>query len=209
MPFTQRSSAWTAERIDKLAREEIQQLAANARTLGALEVAALCDAALAARPKGRGASAAGGAKRRHLVSRSKAFEARGVYLQDARTSWGGVRKSDGTVVLTLWADAVKSRDGGCAYLLWAPNVDGAHPWSDSAGGRERLEHCRLALAGAAAEALLVFGERLEGHAPEEKARSVHGVDPQAVVRFTVEKQGEEYWAVWGKKTGGADGIANN
>jgi hypothetical protein len=35
--------------------------------------------------------------------------------------------------------------------------------------------------------------------PEDKARSVHGVDPETVLRFKVEKRGEEYWAVWGKK----------
>jgi hypothetical protein len=28
---------------------------------------------------------------------------------------------------------------------------------------------------------------------------VHGVDPETVLRFKVEKQGDEYWAVWGKK----------
>src|SRR6267143_1346904 len=53
--------------------------------------------------------------------------------------------------------------------------------------------------GAGAEGLLVFGERLDGHLPEERARSVHGVDPETVLRFKVEKQGDEYWAVWGKK----------
>src|SRR6267142_4095185 len=132
-------------------------------------------------------------------ARGAAFEARGVYLENSRTSWGGVRKSDGVVVLGLWADAVKARDGGCLCLLWAPNVDGSHPWSDSASGQDRLRHCRLAMQGAAAEGLLVFGERLEGHAPEEKARSVYGVDPETVVRFQVEKHGEQYWAVWGKR----------
>ena len=44
-------------------------------------------------------------------------------------------------------------------------------------GQERLKHCRLVMAGAAAEGLLVFGERLEGHMPEEKARSV----PQSIL----------------------------
>jgi hypothetical protein len=49
------------------------------------------------------------------------------------------------------------------------------------------------------EGLLVYGEALDGHLPEDKARSVHGVDPETVLRFKVEKRGEEYWAVWGKK----------
>ena len=62
------------------------------------------------------------------------------------------------------------------------------------------------MAGAAAEGLLVFGERLEGHMPEEKARSVHGVDPQTVVHFKVEKRGEQYWAIWGKRTNGAPRV---
>jgi hypothetical protein len=110
-----------------------------------------------------------------------------------------VRRSDGTVVFGMWADAVQSRDGGCACLLWTPKSEGAHRWSDSPAGRERLRHCQLALAGAGAEGLLVYGERLEGHAPEEKARSIHGVDPQTVVRLRVEKRGEEYWAVWGAR----------
>jgi len=28
---------------------------------------------------------------------------------------------------------------------------------------------------------------------------VHGVDPETVLRFKVEKQADEYWAVWGKE----------
>jgi hypothetical protein len=103
------------------------------------------------------------------------------------------------VVLSLWADAVQSRDGGCGYLLWAPNVGGARPWSDTASGQERLKHCQLGLERDGAEGLLVYGETLDGYLPEDKARSVHGVDPETVLRFKVEKHGEEYWAVWGKK----------
>jgi hypothetical protein len=62
------------------------------------------------------------------------------------------------------------------------------------------------MEGAAAEGLLVLGEKLEGHVPEEKARTVYGVDPQTVVRFKVEKRGEQYWAVWGKRTNGAPRV---
>jgi hypothetical protein len=66
--FTQRSSDWTAERIDKLERAEIEQLRSNAVNLGEEGVAALCDAALAARPKTRrGASAKVAAVRRKAV----------------------------------------------------------------------------------------------------------------------------------------------
>ena len=182
--------------------QEIQQLRANAGNLGEQDVVTLCDEALRALPKGgatRNLALAKNGKARRLISRGKAFEARGVHLDDARGSWGGVRSSDGVVVMSLWADAVKSRGGACNYLLWAPNVDGARPWSDTPSGQERLKHCQLALEGAGAEGLLVFGERLDGHLPEERARSVHGVDPETVLRFKVEKQGDEYWAVWGKK----------
>jgi len=199
---SRRSPAWTRERVDNLSKQEIQQLRTNAGDLGERDVVALCDEALRSLPKAggkRNLALAKNAKARRLIARGKAFEARGVYLTDVRGSWGGVRKSDGMVVMSLWADAVKSRNGACNYLLWAPNVDGARPWSDTASGQERLKHCQLALEGAGAEGLLVFGERLDGHLPEERARSVHGVDPETVLRFKVEKHGEEYWAVWGKK----------
>lgn len=196
--FGSRADEWPRERIVQLERDEIEQLRANALALGESEIAEVCDAVLATRgERGRGA-AASRAKAKRLVSRSAAFEARGVYLHNLRTSWGGVRRSDGTVVFGIWADAVKSRDGGCACLLWQPN-GGSHPWSDSPAGRERLKHCELAVASTGAEGLLVYGERLAGHAPEEKARSIHGVDPHTVVQLRVVKQGEEYWAVWGAR----------
>lgn len=201
-----RAPDWTRERIDQLSKQEIEHLRDNAARLGVGAVAALCDEALKARPwvaaKRRGAAGAP-TQARHLISRRKAFEARGVYLQDTRGSWSGVRKSDGAVVMTLWAGAVQSGDGGCSHLLWAPNVDGSRPWSDMAAGKERLEHCRLALERGGAEGLLVYGEGLDGHLPEDKARSVRGVDPETVVHFQVEQRGDEYWAVWGKKADAA------
>lgn len=201
-----RAPDWTRERIDQLSKQEIEHLRDNAERLGVSAVAALCDEALKARPwvaaKRRGAAGAP-TQARHLISRRKAFEARGVYLQDTRGSWSGVRKSDGAVVMTLWAGAVQSGDGGCSHLLWAPNVDGSRPWSDMAAGKERLEHCRLALERGGAEGLLVYGEGLDGHLPEDKARSVRGVDPETVVHFRVEQRGDEYWAVWGKKADAA------
>jgi hypothetical protein len=209
--FTQkRPSAWTGERIGQLDRNEIEQLRANAMSLGEQVVVALCDEALTVLPKAGGKDArvpAGLAKARRLISRGKAFEARGVYLVDPRSSWSGVRKSDGMVVMSLWADAIKLRDGACNYLLWAPNSNGARPWSDSVAGRERLAHCRLVAEGKTSEGLLVYGEALAGHIPEDKARSVHGVDPEAVLHFTVEKHGEEYWAVWGRKASAAAGAS--
>ena len=120
-------------------------------------------------------------------------------LQDPRTSWSGVRKADGMVVMALWQAAVQSIDGGCVCLLWSPNTDGTRPWSESAAGRERLEHCKLALERGTAEGLLVHGELLEGRLPEDRARTVLGIDAETVVRFEVELRGREYWATWGKK----------
>ena len=200
--FPGQTNEWTRERVERLRKPEIEQLRDNAGKLGAQEVVVLCEEALRTLPKGgaRGAKGSRPSKRpRRLISRIRAFEARGVFLQDARLSWGGVRKSDGAVVLGLWADAIESADGSCSYLLWAPNADGSRPWSEKAGGRERLEHCKLAAESGHAEAILVYGERLDGYIPEDRTRSVHGVDPETVVNFKVERRGEEYWAVWGRK----------
>jgi hypothetical protein len=196
------ASEWTIERIARLRKQEVAQLRINAGTLGESGVVALCDEVLRARPKAggrRSGKLAGPLKRRRrLIPRGRAFEARGVWLTDARTSWSGVRKSDGAVVITIWADAIDSAGGGCSYLLWAPNANGSRPWSDKPAGKERLEHCKLAMKGSA-EALLVYGERLDGYLPEDKARSVHGVDPETVLQLKVEQRGDEYWAVWGRK----------
>jgi hypothetical protein len=64
---------------------------------------------------------------------------------------------------------------------------------------ERLEHCKLAVERGGAEGLLAYGERLEGHLPEDKARTVLGVDADTVLRFKVEKRGKEFWATWGRR----------
>jgi hypothetical protein len=136
---------------------------------------------------------------RHLIARIKAFEARGVYLQDVRTSWGGIRKADGKVVIALWADGVETAEGGCRYLLWSPNVDGSRPWSDKAAGRERLEHCKRAVELGSAEGLLVYGVGLAARLPEDKAQAIHGIDADTVLTFQVEKVGQDFWANWGKK----------
>jgi len=198
-----RGAAWSLERIAQLSAREIKQLRENAERLNEHDVAALCSEALKkadprseARERSRSASRADA---RRLIARTRAFEARGVWLQDPRTSWGGVRKSDGTVVMALWADSIESADGGCSYLLWAPNIEGSRPWSDEAAGRERLDHCKRALAQGSAEGLLVYGERSTAHIPEHKAFAVHGVDRNIVVIFQVEMRGAEFWATWGKK----------
>lgn len=194
---------WTSERIERLTTAEVRQLRANAEVLGKVAVLALCDEALSRRPKralGHGAARKRIPDDSHLVSRGKAFETRGVTLQNPRWSWGGVRRSDGAVIMTIWADAVQTSDGTCSYLLWAPNVNGSRPWSDKPGGRERLEHCRLAFAHGAAEGLLVYGERLRGKLPEDSASTVRGADPNTVLHFRVVRRGEEFWATWGERS---------
>jgi hypothetical protein len=199
-----RAAEWTLERIGRLTVGDIKQLRENAERLNEPEVAALCSQALKeARPRGAArvpGKRTPGTKARHLIARIKAFSARGVSLQYPRTSWGGVRKSDGTVVLALWAEAIESADGGCRYRLWAPNLDGSQPWFDTPSGRERLEHCKRAMELGRAEGLLVYGQRLAGHLPEDKAHAVHGVDAETVLVFEVEQRGAEFWASWGRKT---------
>ena len=196
-----RSDDWTLERIAQLSVQDIKQLRANAERLNESGVAALCSEALAKRRERVPAARKSGAttKPRHLVPRSRAFEARGVWVQDARTSWSGVRKSDGAVVIALWADSIECTSGGCSYLLWAPNIDGSRPWSDQPAGIERREHCKRALELGRAEGLLVYGERLADRIPEDRARAIDGVDPETVVVFAVEQRGEDFWARWGKK----------
>lgn len=196
------ASAWTRDRLDKLSRQELLNLKMNASRLGEQELAALCARLLKERP--RSATKSDAAPRRvkggsRLMPRSRAFAARGVWLQDPRMSWSGIRKADGAVVIAIWQAAVKLRDGVCDCLLWAPNAGGLRPWSDTSAGRERLEHCRLALERKGAEGLLVYGEALEDRLPEERARTVLGIDPETVIHFQVELRGTEYWATWGKK----------
>lgn len=193
---------WTRERLDKLGRQDLLNLQANAARLGEQELAALCEQLVKERPRGGAGSnaAATRVKGRHkLLPRSRAFGTRGVWLHDPRTSWSGVRKADGMVVMAIWHAAVQSRGGGCACLLWAPNRGGARPWSDTLAGRERLEHCRLALERDGAEGLLVYGEALQDRLPEDRARTVLGIDAEVLIRFRVELRDGEYWARWGSK----------
>lgn len=204
LPQFKRGNAaeWTLTRIGELSVQEIKSLRENAERLNEPELVALCGQALdgARSTRGRAQRKSGtGTKARRLIARVKAFEARGVFLQDVRTSWSGVRKADGKVVMALWADAVESADGGCRYLLWAPNIGGSRPWSDKPAGRERLEHCKRALELGEAEGLLVYGQRLADHLPEDRAYAIHGADAETVLAFHVEQVGAEYWAKWGKK----------
>ena len=203
MPFkTGRSQDWTPERIGRLATPDLRQLRENAEKLGATSVVALCDAALDARPRGtsmRRPASKLPKRARDLISRHKAFQARGIFLREGDGAWSGVRVADGVVVMSIWAAAIVSADGGCSQLLWAPGHAGAGRWSDTAAGQERLRHCRLALERGGGEGILVYGEHFDGEAAEHNARSVYGADPERVIRFRVEQRGAEYWAVWGAK----------
>ena len=193
-----RAALWTRDRIDALATPELRELHANALRLNETELAALCDEILGLRPRGRIVERK--APRKHvrlgLVSRLAALGTRGVIPANRFWSRGGVRASDGMVVLVLWAEDARVDGSRTEFLLWAPNVDGARAWSDSAGGRERLEHCRKALASGAAEGLLGYGVRMEGMLPEEKVLHFDGADPENVLSIAVERRGDEYWGVW-------------
>jgi hypothetical protein len=199
---TTAADEWTLERIGRLTVQDIKQLQENAERLNEQAVAELCRQALKARPQPKVVARSKSASRTRatrLIARSRAFQSRGVHLADPRTSWSGQRKSDGVVVFALWADHVRSARGECSYLLWAPNVERARPWSDTPAGEERLEHCRCALQqGGRAEGLLVYGEAVEGHIPEERAHQIRGADAEIVLSFQVQLRGAEYWAVWGK-----------
>lgn len=197
-----RVAMWTREKISSLSTPELRQLHQNAERLNETEVAALCAEVLGARPRSRAAARRprrkGSAGR--LVARSKAFELRGVSLQNRFWSRGGVRASDGMVVVALWADDVQRANAVSSCLLWAPNLAGSRPWSDKLGGKERLAHCRIAAERGAAEGLLVYGTRLEGSLPEDRALSVDGVDPENVLELRVDRRGDEYWATWGNSS---------
>ena len=138
-------------------------------------MAALCSEALAKRRERTPAARKAGSttKPRHLVPRTRAFEARGVWIQDARTSWGGVRKSDGAVVIALWADAIESGERRL-HLLWAPNVDGSRPWSDQPGGIERLEHRQTRARARPRRRPACLRRAARRPHPEDRARAVHG-----------------------------------
>jgi hypothetical protein len=176
----------------------------NAAGLGNARVVALCDKVLLKAAKNPGGEMARRLKASgvRLVSRRSAFETRGVTLREL-SSWGGVRSSDSTVVLSIWKDAIRSEGGLCSYLLWAPNEQGSRPWSDKPAGKERLEHCRQACERGSAEALLVYGEPIEGRIPEDKAKTISGVDAAIVLHVEVVLRGREYWAVWGRRRSGS------
>lgn len=190
-----RVAKWSKEQIDRLGTPELRALLANAERLKESEVAALCTQLLDARPRGRPPvrrDAQSGAGRR-LVSRRKAFEMHGVSLRNRVWSRGGMT-AGGALFLTVRADEVRKAEGADSYLLWAPNIDNSRPWSDTPGGKERLEHCRIALERGAAEGLLIYGKRVAGAPPKDNGTGADRVDAETVLNLRVEKHGEEYWA---------------
>lgn len=203
-PKLPRNLDWTSEKVTALDTPGLRALHDNAVRLGETEVAALCEAAMDARPHGRrppprGPRQARSGSGRKLVSRSAAVGMRGATLVNRFWSRSGLRE-DGAVVFTLWADDVRYAEGVSSCLLWAPNADGARPWSDTPGGQERLEHCRLALARGTAEGVLIYGVRAEGVLPEERVQQMHGADAENTVDMAVAQRGEEFWASWGRSS---------
>ena len=192
-----RISQWSKERIDKLSTPELRALLINAERLKETEVAALCNEILDARPRGHAPARRDlhGAPARGLVTRSKAFEMHGVSPRNRVWSRGGVR-TDGAVVLALRAADVQQAGAGNSCLLWAPNVADSSPWSDTPGGKERLEHCRMALERGAAEGLLVYSAPPAGAAPKRNGSKADRVDAQTVLKLRIEKRDDEYWASW-------------
>lgn len=192
-----RVAKWSKEQLDKLSTPELRVLMANAERLKETEVAALCNEILQGRPRGHAPVRRDKQARelRKLVTRRKAFEMHGVSPQHRVWSRGGMR-TDGGVLLFVRAEEVQQVEGANSCLLWAPNVADSCPWSDSAGGKERLEHCRVALERGAAEALLVYGTRAAGASPEDQSTKHDRVDARTVLSLRVEKRGEEYWATW-------------
>lgn len=114
---------WTKHKIEALKTADIEQLRANARARGSVDIVALCDEVLRERPK---STARGKAKCQHepdgrpLVSRGRAFEMRGVKLHNPRWSWGGLRSTDGMVVFTVWAGDVETKGSARRYMLFGP-----------------------------------------------------------------------------------------
>jgi hypothetical protein len=191
-----RVATWSREQIDKFSTLEVRALLQNAERLKETEVAALCNQILDARPRGHPPAQRAARPRSdlRLVSRAKAFAARGARPASRLWSRGAIRADD-TVVLMLSAEAAEKAAGAAHYLLWAPNVGASHPWSDTASGRERLQHCRIALERGAAEGLLTYGKRAAGAAPGDTGTTRERIDAETVLALRVEKRGEEYWGI--------------
>jgi hypothetical protein len=115
---------------------------------------------------------------------ARAFEWRGVTLRYPARSRSGQRDEDGAVVFAMPQARVRVNDWGCSCPLWLPSSARAGQEFDAAIGRERLEHCKLAVRLGAAEGFLLD----EHDVPAA---------PTEVLALHVTKVGAEYWATWG------------
>lgn len=80
-------------------------------------------------------------------SKTEAFEHFGTTLTNTRWSWSAIGDDGSVVVLVLWQDAVKGRDG---KLVYHDDTDLDAEWRKRPGHAERvrhLAHCRDALDG--------------------------------------------------------------
>jgi hypothetical protein len=194
-----RIAHWSREQLAALSTLELRQLFLNAQRLNETELATTCDEILGSRPQGR-PRAPRSNRLAHLVTWQQAAEMHGVSLRSRRWSRGGIR-SDGAVVVGLSAGEVHTTPEGDTYLLWAPNDADDHPWSDTPGGQERLEHCRIAHERGAAEGLLTYSKRTAtGATPEDEGISTIRVNAAAMLSLRIEKRGEEYWATLNGRT---------
>ena len=51
---------------------------------------------------------------------------------------------------------------------------------------------------------LLWAPNVDGSLPDDKALSVRGADPHAVLTLRVEQRAGEYWASWGGRPNGGD-----
>src|SRR5207253_2768691 len=73
------------------------------------------------------------------------------------------------------------------------------PASSGAAGRSKGRNKLLPRSRAFGARGVWLQDALEGRLPEDRARSVLGIDAETVIQFHVELRGAEYWATWGKK----------
>jgi hypothetical protein len=181
-----RIAQWSRERIAALSTIELRALFDNAQRLHEPEVAAACDEILRSRPRGL-------VTRPRLVTWRRACQLHGVSVRSGKWSRGGIRP-DGAVLMGIAEEDVRRDEDGERYLLWAPNNDLSRPWSDTPGGLERLQHCRIALERGAAEGLLTYSKRAAAAGAEEPGDDGPALRADAkLLSLRVEKLGEEYW----------------
>ncbi|HET7597447.1 MAG TPA: hypothetical protein VFK15_10985 [Burkholderiales bacterium] len=120
---------------------------------------------------------------RRRISRIQAFADEGVSLAYPLRSWSGVRDNGGTVVIALREGDVQSCAGGFRCLLWARVIEGATEWVDRPIKKERLGHCRLAVALGGANGLVLHGPAAE-------------VERGSAFSLRVALRGSEYWGYW-------------